>query len=374
VSDEFKNKEKMDYEQNKLINAQKRENEKLKRSLNDLGRELQDHEIEAAKTDSEVARLKDLSSKLKPAGELATQSAKVSADKIEAMLKDVEDIKNKPGMDDQKYTELKNKVDSIKTIADEKGIQNVQAALAILQSKQEVGDQMFGKVMGQLEKTQNDLEAKEKRFQKSIERNTQQRDVWGTKFKELNAKIQDIEAKTNAADEAAEQLDAKLKELEIYIPQVKQSTTPDVIKKTVGPKVGFAANEPNNRTDMNKQNMSIPMVAEDLSKFAANQNFMNWVNKYTPILLNMFRNRYSDFSEPYGDEQIIEQIHEYMPFLWNMDEVTNKTVNDLLQIIKVNLKQQGINPTQQALFKDLAESYEGMLDNIIGLPEIFKKV
>lgn len=369
VADEFKDKEQMDFAQNKLINAQKRENDKLRKSLQDLGNELQSHEREAEKTDREVARLKDLSSKLKPAGELSTQVAKASADKVESMLKDLESFKSKPGIDDEKYKELKSKVDQIKQNAGDKEIEKVQNALQVLNTKQNVGDEMFSKVMSQLEKTQADLESKEQRFQKSIERNRDQRNVWGVKFQELNNKIKEIETKTSAADDAAEILDAKLKELAWVLPQVKQAsdTSKLTTDKKEEPKFNFV--EPANQPNLPNS----PMVAEDLTKFKDNPMFLNWVKKTTPTLLNMFNSRFSDFAGEYDEKQIIDQFHEYMPYLWSMEEITNQTVDDLFKIVKVNLKQEGPKPTQKDLFPNLNEAYEKMLDEIIGLPEIFKK-
>lgn len=369
VADEFANKEQMDFSQNKLINSQKRENEKLRNSLRDLGNELHSHEREAEKTDREVERLKDLSTKLKPAGELSTQMAKASADKVQDMLRDLESVKSKPGIDDQQYKELKDKVEKIKNTGSDKEIEKVQTALKALQVKQNIGDDMFTNVMNQLEKTQQDLEAKEQRFQKSIERNKEQKSVWGNKFQELNNKIKEIEGKTSAADEAAEVLDAKLKELAWVLPQVKQAadTSKAALAKKTEPKLSIA--EP-----ANQPNLPNPMVAEDLSKFRDNPMFLNWVKKTTPTLLNMFQKRFGEFAQNYDESQIIEQLHEYMPYLWGMEEITNQTVDDLFKIVKVNLKQEGPQPSQKNLFPNLSETYERMLDNVIGLPEIFKNI
>ena len=168
VADKIQSSEKMDFEQNKLINTQKRENEKLRRSLRDLGQELTDHERQAAQTDQEVARLKDLSSKLKPAGELQQQLVKASSDKLQAMLSDVEKLKGKPGMDEKKYQELANKVNAIKSNAGDEEVQKVQTALAALGQRQDIDDKLFNQVMGRLDQTQASLDAKEARFRKYI--------------------------------------------------------------------------------------------------------------------------------------------------------------------------------------------------------------
>lgn len=168
VADKLASSEQMDYEQNKLINAQKRENEKLRRSLQDLGQELTDHERVAQDTEQQVQRLKDLSAKLRPAGEIQQATTKASADKVEAMLADVEKLKTLPGMDEKKYKELVDKVNQIKQGAGDEEVQKVQLALAVLSQKQQVDDQMFNTVMARLDDTQTKLDAKELRFRKYI--------------------------------------------------------------------------------------------------------------------------------------------------------------------------------------------------------------
>ena len=190
VADKLSKQEKLDYDQNKIINAQKRENEKLRRSLQDLGTELHDHELQAQQTDIEVQRLKDLSAKLKPAGEIQQGAAKASADKVERMLADLEKVRNNPSIDDNKFKELETKVQQMKLVADDSGIDKMQGTLNILANKQGVSDQMFNKAMNQLSATQSELDAKELRFQKSIAKNKDVQQSWGNKFAELNREIE----------------------------------------------------------------------------------------------------------------------------------------------------------------------------------------
>jgi len=192
VADKLSNQEKLDYEQNKIINAQKRENDKLRRSLQDLSTELHDHEQHAQQTDVEVQRLKDLSAKLKPAGEIQQAASKASADKVEAMLADLENVRTNPSIDDKKFKELETKVQQMKGIADNNGIDKMQGTLNLLANKQGVSDQMFNKAMDQLSATQSELDAKEIRFQKSISKNKDVQQSWGNKFAELNKEIENM--------------------------------------------------------------------------------------------------------------------------------------------------------------------------------------
>jgi myosin heavy subunit len=388
VADKIKSSEEMDLAQNKLINAQKKENEKLVRNLKDLSSELNDHERQAQHTDREVSRLKDLSAKLKSAGDVTQQTAQADASNIQNMIKDLEKVQMKPGLDDKKYNELQNKIEQIKSSSnlENSDVENVQKSLALLTAKQEVSREMFNKVMLQLEKTQKDLDEKEVRFQKSTSRNKLQRAEWGTKFADLNKKIQDIENKANAtlgdlesstqqAKEISDKLDSKTKELSLYLPGIKrivkpeddETTTSNVypMRKQVPPKFNipdFAMNEPGTQ-----------QVGEDLRRTPNNAAFVDWVEKYTPYIMSVLHKKYPDTKTEFPDEQSIEAIHEYMPALWAMDEITQATMDDLIDVVHNNLVKQGPIPSQQNLFPKLDEAYENILDRIIGLPEIFKK-
>jgi len=269
VADKLTSSEQMDYEQNKLINAQKRENEKLRRSLQDLGQELTDHERVAQDTEQQVQRLKDLSAKLRPAGEIQQAATKASADKVQAMLADVEKLKALPGMDEKKYKELVDKVNQIKQGAGDEEVQKVQMALAVLAQKQQVDDQMFNTVMARLDDTQNKLDAKEVRFRKYIAKksgdieaqtrthgeelkkysdivnkykeeldgfsdymNTAKQEVSQTKAEVEKAKLEVEQAKQQAIELTAD-AEEKLKELEFkYSPTFKKSSVRSK-KKTV---------------------------------------------------------------------------------------------------------------------------------------------
>jgi hypothetical protein len=192
VADKLTKQEKLDYDQNKIINAQKRENDKLRRSLQDLSNELHDHENQAQQTEIEVNRLKDLSAKLKPTGEIQQAATRASADKIEAMLVDLENVRKNPSIDDKKFKELSSKVEQMKGISDNKGIEKIQGTLNALASKQGLSDNMFNKAMDQLASTQAELEQKEQRFQKSIAKNKDVQQSWGNKFAELNKEIENM--------------------------------------------------------------------------------------------------------------------------------------------------------------------------------------
>jgi len=156
--------------QKKQIDSQRSENEKLKSALVNLGRELEDHERQAAQTDAEVERLKQLSAKLKPAGEITQQIAKVAADDLQKLEAELSQLKTKPGMDNTKFSELANQVKQLRDSPsfDNKELEKIQAALSNLSGQNTVNDNMFDTVMGELEKTKQSLDSKEERFKKYI--------------------------------------------------------------------------------------------------------------------------------------------------------------------------------------------------------------
>jgi DNA repair exonuclease SbcCD ATPase subunit len=172
IIDQWKEQEKLDSKQNQLINAQKSDNEKLKRSLQSIGQELHDHERQAAETDREVERLKQLSAKLKPEAELRQQATKVSSDELQKIEKELELIKNKPGIDDDKYKKLMSQVDTLKSsnVASDNDVKNIENALGLLAKQKTVDDDLFNKVFNQLNDTKESLDAKERRFKSYIDR------------------------------------------------------------------------------------------------------------------------------------------------------------------------------------------------------------
>lgn len=227
MSDELVDKEKMDFSQNKLINRVKSENEKLTRTVSELGKELHDFEKQSQETDQEVERLKALSDKLKPAGELTKQVAQATSQQIEKMMKDVEELRLKPGMTSDKQKELEQKINDIKSGGlSSAEVKNINDTIQTLTVKQDIDDIMFDKVMGQLEDTQKKLQRKEERFRQSNDRNAAMKQSWGTRFADLNKKITSIEQR---ADEKLAQIDRATEEADETLNRIAQmvrQTTP----------------------------------------------------------------------------------------------------------------------------------------------------
>lgn len=230
MNDELVDKEKMDFSQNKLINRVKSENDKLTRTVKELGNELHDFEQQSIQTDQEVERLKTLSAKLKPAGEVTKQVAQATSQQIEKMMKEVDDLRLKPGMTPDKQKELEQKINDIKAgglSSDE--LKNLNSTIDVLTMKQDIDDKMFDQVMQQLDKTQSDLQSKEKRFQKSIRKNAEKIGSWGNKFADLDKKISEIEKRADTKlaqiDQATEEADETLNRIAQMVRQMNPSAT-----------------------------------------------------------------------------------------------------------------------------------------------------
>jgi hypothetical protein len=296
MSDELEKNDQMNLEQNKVINAQKRQNEKLTRSLEELSKELHDHEKMAGQTDQEVARLKDLSAKLKPAGEIQQQTIKASSEKVQQMLNQLDVIKDKPGMDPAKVKEIEDKIQQIKNSpADNTDINKVNAALAVLAQKQEVDDNLFGQVMDRLEQTENALDKKEKRFQKSIRKNAEKIGSWGNKFSDLDQKVSGVEDRANEVlnkvEAANDDIDDKLNRMAELIYKLN----PETVKQagTAMANVVPSRSPDETEVDVAKVKPEGPspeeMQAARLEKQAANSDWQSELNKSKVI--NLFKSR-----------------------------------------------------------------------------------
>lgn len=206
INDEMEQNKNMDFEQNKLINAQKRENEKLRRSLQDLSDELHGHEQTAMDTEREVQRLRDLSAKLKPAGELQQQAVKASQEQVQKMLNDLDQIKTKPGIDDAKIKELEQKIMQAQEGSTQKQVQQLEKVLADMSVKSSINDKYFDAVSKRL----SDIENQETQRQSGLEKRLT--DFETRKMTDFEKKIENV----------AQQLDAKEERFKKYIKKTGQ--------------------------------------------------------------------------------------------------------------------------------------------------------
>ena len=247
VSDKMQDNERMDLEQNKLINAQKRENEKLRRSLSDLATELDNHEKTAMDTEKEVQRLRDLSAKLKPASDVQQAAVKASQEQVQRMLSDLESLRSKPGMDPDKYNELKDQIEKARQ-GQSTGpqIQELQKMLNALDKKQEVDDDMFQKLSTKLQSLETlgkekiggleaELEKKEQRYRDTLINHTRKIAKWGNDYSRIEKKLNGIEQRAedvlNNVQAQSDEVTQKINKIAARVRQITPASVAGVAAK-----------------------------------------------------------------------------------------------------------------------------------------------
>jgi len=176
IADEMKEKDKTDSNQNRLIDTQKRENERLRSVVDNLGQtveqEIQQVAQQAEINDNEISRIKQLTGTLSQGGTDTQRKAKLSSDDLEKLQKELEQLKTKPGMDSEKFNQLKKQIETMVSnpSIDDKELSKINSLVNTLTQQRQVGDTLYKKIEDQLRKTQSDLDKKEGRFSKYIEK------------------------------------------------------------------------------------------------------------------------------------------------------------------------------------------------------------
>ena len=390
-----KQQQKTDAAQNNLINTQQN-------AIKSIGQELQDYEAQAQETDREVERLKQLSGALTTGSADRQQKAKVSADELEKLQKDLEDLKTKPGMDPEKYKEIEQQINALANSngAEDADVKTLQNLVNNIQNKANVN---YDAVAAQLEKTKQDLDSKEKRFADYVSdtntyKKTSSKDIEDlTKTSELMARnsAEEIKKYSDIVQGYQKQIDNFDSEIE------KEKNAIIGIRKQIEQEV-LGVNDLIART---KRKASIPWIAgkrppggapttptppqqelqleEDtkiLNKQGVittqdNSEYNEWRDDHIYGLFTLFKNKYVSFIQQngYSDKQIQDMLLKYLPKLYNLGDdstpVTPKEVSDWMENdVKPKLEQEIV---QTELFKEsLDKTYSRMLDKIIGLAYI----
>ena len=176
IADEMKEKDKTDSNQNRLLDTQQRENERLRGVVDNLGQtveqEIQQVAQQAEINDREISRIKQLTGTLSQGGTDTRRKAKLSSDDLEKLQKELEQLKNKPGMDPEKFNQLKKQIETMVSnpSIDNKELEKINSLVNTLTQQKQVGDNLYKKIEDQLRKTQSDLDKKEGRFSQYIEK------------------------------------------------------------------------------------------------------------------------------------------------------------------------------------------------------------
>jgi chromosome segregation ATPase len=387
ISDEMKNQEKTDSTQNRLIDTQKRENERLRGAVDSLGQELQDFEQQSQETDREVERLKQLSNTLTTGGTDTKRKAKVSADDLEKLQQDLETLKTKPGMDPKKFQNIELQIKQIANnpSVDDKDLAKVNSLVITLNNQKNVGDELYKRLEDQLATTQSELDKKENRFKFYIDRkkgevntiqqthageikkyadivkgyqqeikdfdsqmstlNKQLANVQNGVQKERDITIQlraGIQQDAQAFSDMKDQIEGQLELItNISNKMARQASNDASIQEPtgVGPEASVldtmsAGQAVEKKITKGAEQMVNRKLAEDktfkpLQKYK-NPNYDEWINKHLSALIQVFKNKYwKELERPgseYSDEQIHYIIEKYTPMLYTLgDENTPLT-------------------------------------------------
>lgn len=412
MADTMAQQQRTDAAQNNLISTQQT-------ALKSLDQELQDYEAQAQETDREVARLKQLSGSLTTGGAKQQQKAKISADELEKLQKDLEALKSKPGMDSQKFKKLEAQINELirNPSAEDQDVQKLQSLIASVQKKQSIGDDQYNALVKQLQHTQDSLDAKEARFVKYIKKSG---DKARTSSEELRKYKEIVDGYKDRIDnfdtfmkDKAEEIMNLVDYTKSIVPTNATASEPPQSNTTQTPSPADVdaqnkARTALNRISANSKNRAPQGLDQQYSHSEKERSFTNiadrlanestitedirpakdygipeynaWLARDLPVLVKIFKNKYYRELEnkhpTYGDLQIAYTCEEHAPYLWNIGQteepvITKKQMDIYLTAVKVDLFRQAVEQEQIDLFSEsLDKTYSRMLDNIIGLPYI----
>ena len=410
IADKAAKQQKTDDAQNNLINKQQS-------ALKTIGQELQDYEAQAQETDREVERLKQLSGALTTGSADRQQKAKVSADELEKLQKDLEDLKSKPGMDAEKYKEIEQQISALANSngAEDADVKKLQNLVNNIQSKANVN---YDAVAAQLEKTKQDLDSKEDRFSKYV-------DDTNTYKKTSAEEIQKYSKIVDAAKEKIDNFDKFMNterdnilnlrgeiqqmadEIASNIRFVKPSIRPNAAAVAQGaidnaqatsqvatqqskppdfdPEL-FGDEEKNKPITKNRSESKVfeeaNMAVRPALDYSHDPDKAEWMAKYLPMMVRSFKKKYavelSKKHPTYSDHQIAYTIEDNIEFLFKHEEnpISKQTMDAFYNWVKTDLfgqppESSTLHLKQNDLFSEsLHKTYERMLDNLIGLPYI----
>ena len=370
IADEMQNQVKTDSNQNTLIDTQKRENERLRSVVNDLGQtveqEIQQVAQQAEINDREISRIKQLTGTLSQGGTDTQRKAKVSSDDLEKLQKDLEMLKTKPGMDPKKFQQLEQQI-KLMTSNPSMGnadIAKINSLLDTLNKQKTVGNDLYKRVEDQLVATQTELDKKENRFKGYIDRkkgevsDLQQAHATDIKkysdiVKGYQQEIQNFDKQMSGLNKQLEKVQQAVQQERGIAVQLRAGTQQDaqeisdmkdqiqgqleLITNITNKLTGQAQNDPNIEEPkgagpqasvldtMNKgqevekkitkgaEQMLNRKLAEGktfkpLQKYK-NPNYNEWINKHLSALIQVFKNKYWRELERPESQYSDEQIH-----------------------------------------------------------------
>jgi hypothetical protein len=396
IADEMKEKDQVDSNQNRLIDTQQRENDRLRGEVQSIGQELENFERQSIETDREVARLKQLSGMLTTGGASTQQNAKVSADALEKLQKDLATLKAKPGMDSKVFNELSSQVQSLSKnkSTDNEDVRKLQNIVKDIENQASVNYNSVARELNTTKQRLADKEARFKEYKSSFsdykQSTSTQLEKFGTDIKNELGIARDLRATIMQDAEVIQKDAADIHKMKINLGKQIDFINKQVqkIANTEEPAAGAAdapwimgggqrqQNIQNNPANVQESIMYTEEYIPAPTRKYRNVKYDEWIRKHFLGLFNMFKGRFAgDLKQrPYSDKQIADTLEEYIPLLYNLSDektpLTPKEVNPWMEAVKDKLWELSAEP--ELFSESLDKTYARMLDNIIGLDYIKK--
>jgi predicted nucleic acid-binding Zn-ribbon protein len=389
IADEMAEKEKVDSNQNRLIDTQRRENERLRGEVQSIGQELENFERQSIETDREVARLKQLSGMLTTGGASTQQNAKVSADALEKLQKDLATLKAKPGMDSKVFNELSSQVQSLSKnkSTDNEDVRKLQNIVKDIENQASVNYNSVARELNTTKQRLADKEARFKEYKSSFsdykQSTSTQLEKFGTDMKnelEISRKLRaGIMQDAEDIDKMKTDLGKKIDFINSHLQKIANTEEPTAGAADAPWIMGGGQRQQNIRNNPANVQESI-MYTEEYTPIPSrkyrNVKYDEWIRKHFLGLFNMFKGRFIEGlkQRPYSDKQIADILEEYIPLLYGLSDektpLTPKEVNPWMDAVKDKLWELSAEP--ELFTERLDKTYARMLDNIIGLDYIKK--
>ena len=389
IADEMKEKDQVDSNQNRLIDTQQRENDRLRGEVQSIGQELENFERQSIETDREVARLKQLSGMLTTGGASTQQNAKVSADALEKLQKDLATLKAKPGMDSKVFNELSSQVQSLSKnkSTDNEDVRKLQNIVKDIENQASVNYNSVARELNTTKQRLADKEARFKEYKSSFsdykQSTSAQLEKFGTDMKnelEISRKLRaGIMQDAEDIDKMKTDLGKKIDFINSHLQKIANTEEPTAGAADAPWIMGGGQRQQNIRNNPANVQESIMYTEEYIpvpTRKYRNVKYDEWIRKHFLGLFNMFKGRFIEGlkQRPYSDKQIADILEEYIPLLYNLSDektpLTPKEVNPWMDAVKDKLWEL---PAEPELFNEsLDKTYARMLDDIIGLAYIKK--
>ena len=394
IADKASQQQKTDAAQNNLITKQQN-------AISTLGQELQNYEAQAQETDREVERLKQLSGALTTGSADRQQKAKVSADELEKLQKDLETLKTKPNLDPEKYKEIEQQITALANSAgaEDEDVKKLQNLVNNIQTKATIN---YDDVSAQLAKTQQDLASKEERFSKYIRKTgekartsseeikkysdivngykkdienfdkfmTSEKDNIITLRGEIQQQAQEIEdmasdlassigfvkplLKNKSATMAKNAIDNAKNSATDATSNVPQRQLPDIEfddTEDLEPELFGDEDQETPQSEPNINYRYESKIVEQTNRPVGpvldhDPNTEEWLNKHLPMMVRDFKKLFAlalvKKNPTYNDHQIAYAIEDMIDILFSHEEnpISKATMNGFYSLVKTNLFQQ----------------------------------